>query len=129
MTSVLYDGERGIALEPIQESQASSRVDLVTPNNAIYDVKSTSRITSHPCIRHCTHCIFVITTAPLISHPLLNDMISLRMDWLDLFAAQGTLKSLLQHHSSKASIFRCSAVCRGVQNNFSIKQINRFTDL
>ena len=34
---------------------------------------------------------------------------SFRMDWLDLFAVQGTLKSLLQHHSSKASILRCSA--------------------
>ena len=33
----------------------------------------------------------------------------LRMDWLDLFAAQGPLKSLLQHHSSKASILQCSA--------------------
>ena len=32
-----------------------------------------------------------------------------RMDWLDLFAAQGTLKSLLQHHSSKVSILQCSA--------------------
>ena len=36
-------------------------------------------------------------------------LISLRMDWLDLLAAQGTLKSLLQHYSSKASILRCSA--------------------
>ena len=36
-------------------------------------------------------------------------LISLRMDWLDLLAVQGTLKSLLQHHSSKASIFWCSA--------------------
>ena len=35
-------------------------------------------------------------------------LISFRMDWLDLLAAQGTLKSLLQHHSSKASILRCS---------------------
>ena len=34
---------------------------------------------------------------------------SLRMDWLDLLAVQGTLKSLLQHHSSKASILQCSA--------------------
>ena len=37
-------------------------------------------------------------------------LISFRMDWLDLLAAQGTLKSLLQHHSSKASILRRSAV-------------------
>ena len=36
-------------------------------------------------------------------------LISFRMDWLDLLAVQGTLKSLLQHHSSKASILRCSA--------------------
>ena len=36
-------------------------------------------------------------------------LISFRMDWLDLFAFQGTLKSLLQHHSSKASILWCSA--------------------
>ena len=36
-------------------------------------------------------------------------LISLRMDWLDLLAVQGTLKHLLQHHSSKASILQCSA--------------------
>ena len=36
-------------------------------------------------------------------------LISFRMDWLDLLAVQGTLKSLLQHHSSKRSIFQCSA--------------------
>ena len=38
-----------------------------------------------------------------------SGLISFRMDWLDLFGVQGTLKSLLQHHSSKASILRCSA--------------------
>ena len=39
-----------------------------------------------------------------------SGLLSFRMDWLDLLAAQGTLKSLLQHHSSKASILRCSAL-------------------
>ena len=38
-----------------------------------------------------------------------SGLICSRMDWLDLLAVQGTLKSLLQHHGSKASIFRCSA--------------------
>ena len=38
-----------------------------------------------------------------------SGLISFRMDWLELLAVQGTLKSLLQHHSSKASILRCSA--------------------
>ena len=38
-----------------------------------------------------------------------SGLISFRIDWLDLLAVQGTLKSLLQHHSSKASILQCSA--------------------
>ena len=49
---------------------------------------------------------FSFSISPSIEHP---GLISFRMDWLDLLAVQGTLKSLLQHHSSKASIFRCSA--------------------
>ena len=40
-----------------------------------------------------------------------SGLISFRMDWLDLLAVQGTLKSLLQHLSSKASILQCSAFC------------------
>ena len=39
-----------------------------------------------------------------------SGLISFRMDWLDLLAVQGTLKSFFQHHSSKASIFQCSAL-------------------
>ena len=49
---------------------------------------------------------FSFNISPSKEHP---GLISFRMDWLDLLAVQGTLKSLLQHHSSKASIFRCSA--------------------
>ena len=41
--------------------------------------------------------------------PVYSGLISFRVDWLDLLAVQGTLKSLLQHHSSKESILRCSA--------------------
>ena len=49
---------------------------------------------------------FSFNTSPSNEHP---GLISFRMDWLDLLAVQGTLKSLLQHHSSKASILRQSA--------------------
>ena len=49
---------------------------------------------------------FSLNISPSNEHP---GLISLRMDWLDLLAVQGTLKSLLQHHSSKASILLCSA--------------------
>ena len=49
---------------------------------------------------------FSFSVTPSNEHP---GLISFRIDWLDLLAVQGTLKSLLQHHSSKASIFRHSA--------------------
>ena len=49
---------------------------------------------------------FSFNISPSNEHP---GMISFRMDWLDLLAVQGTLKSLLQHHTSKASILQCSA--------------------
>ena len=49
---------------------------------------------------------FSTSVSPSNEHP---GLISFRMDWLDLVAVQGTLKSLHQHHSSKASIFQCSA--------------------
>ena len=49
---------------------------------------------------------FSLNISPSNEHPVL---ISFRMDWLHLLAVQGTLKSLLQHHSSKASILWCSA--------------------
>ena len=49
---------------------------------------------------------FSSSISPSNEHP---GLISFRMAWLDLLAVQGTLKSLLQHHRSKASIFRCSA--------------------
>ena len=50
--------------------------------------------------------VFSFSISPSNEHP---GLISFRMDWLDLLAVQGTLKSLLHHHSSKASILRCSA--------------------
>ena len=49
---------------------------------------------------------FQLSISPSNEYP---GLISIRMDWLDLLAVQGTLKSLLQHHSSKASILQCSA--------------------
>ena len=50
-----------------------------------------------------------VSASALVLPTNIQGLISFRMDWLDLFAVQGTLKSLLQHHSSKASILQCSA--------------------
>ena len=58
------------------------------------------------CIRWPKYWSSSFNISPSSEHP---GLISFRMDWLDLLAVQGTLKSLLQHHSSKASILRRSA--------------------
>ena len=58
------------------------------------------------CLRWPKYWSFSFNISPSNEHP---GLISFRMDWLDLLAVQGTLKSLLQHHSSKASSLRCSA--------------------
>ena len=57
-------------------------------------------------IRWPKYWCFSFSISPSNEH---SGLISFRMDWLDLLAVQGTLKSLLQYHSSKASILRCSA--------------------
>ena len=58
------------------------------------------------CIRWPKYWSFSFNISPSNEHP---GLISFRMDWLDHLAVQGTLKSLLQHHTSEASILRCSA--------------------
>ena len=58
------------------------------------------------CIRWPGIRVYSFNISPSNEHP---GLISFRMTWLDLLAVQGTLKSLLQHHSSKASILQCSA--------------------
>ena len=58
------------------------------------------------CMRWPKYWSFSFNISPSNEHP---ELISFKMDWLDLLAVQGTLKSLLQHHSSKAAILWCSA--------------------
>ena len=58
------------------------------------------------CIRWPKYWSFSFSISPSNAY---SGLTSFRMDWLDLLAVQGTLKSLLQHHSSKASILGCSA--------------------
>ena len=72
----------------------------IPPSIRVFSNKSTLRI------RGPKYWSFSFSINPFNEHP---GLISFRMDWLDLLAVQGTLKSLLQPHSSKGSIFRCSA--------------------
>ena len=67
------------------------------------------RVFSHESALHIRwpkYWSFSFNISPSNEHP---GLISFRMDWLDLFVVQGTLKSLLQHHSTKASILQCPA--------------------
>ena len=73
----------------------------VFPNIRVFSSESALRI------RWPKYWSFSFNISPSNEHP---GPISLRMDWLDLLAVQGTLKSLLQHHSSKASILLHSAL-------------------
>ena len=72
----------------------------IPPSIRVFSNESTLRM------RWPKHWSFSFSLSPSKEHP---GLISFRMDWLDLLAVQGTLKRLLQHHSSKASILRCSA--------------------
>ena len=71
------------------------------PNIRVFSNKSTL------CMRWPKYWSFSFRISPFNEHP---GLISFIMDWLELLAVQGTLKSLLQHHSSKASILWCSAL-------------------
>ena len=71
----------------------------VLPSIRVFSNESALRI------RWTKYWSFSFSISPSNEHP---GLISFRMDWLDLLAAQGTLESLLQHHSSKASILQCS---------------------
>ena len=67
------------------------------------------RVVSHESVLHfrwAKYWNFSFNISPSNEY---SGLISFRMDWLDLLAVQGTLKSLLQHHSSKASVLQCSA--------------------
>ena len=72
----------------------------IFPNIRVFSNESSLRI------RWPKYWSFSFSITPSNEHP---GLISFRMDWLDLLAVQGTLKSLLQHHNSEASILRCSA--------------------
>ena len=72
----------------------------IPPSIRVFSNESTLRM------RWPKYWSFSFSISPSNEHP---GLISFRMDWLDLLEVQGTLKSLLQHHSSEASILQCSA--------------------
>ena len=93
----------------IESVMPSSHLILCHPFLLLPSIFPSIRVFSHEstlCMRWPKYWSFSFSISPFNEHPGLP---SFRMDRLDLLAVQGTLKSLLHHHSSKASILRCSA--------------------
>ena len=96
-------------LMSIELVMPSSHLILYCPIILLPTIPPSIRVLSSEstlCIRWPKYWSFSLSISPSNEH---SGLISFRMDWLDLLAVQGTLKSLLQHHSSKASILWCSA--------------------
>jgi len=93
----------------IEAVMPSNRLILCHPLLLPHSIFPSIRVSSNEsvlCIKWPKYWSFSFSISP--SNEYLG-LISFRMDWLDLLAVQGTLKSLLQHHTSKASILQCSA--------------------
>ena len=98
-----------LKLMPIESVMPSSHSILCHPLLLLPPIPPTIRVLSNESTFHMgwqKYWSFSFSISPSNEHP---GLISFKMDWLDLFAVQGTLKSHLQHHSSKASIFWCLA--------------------
>ena len=96
-------------LMSIESVMSSSHLILCRPLLLLPPIPPSIRVFSNEsilCMRWPKCWSFSFSISPSNEHP---GLISYRMDWLDLLAVQGTFKSLLQHHSSKASVLQCSA--------------------
>ena len=98
-----------LKLTSIESVMPSSHLILCRPLLLLPPIPPSIRLFSNDstlCMRWPKYWSFSFCITPSKEHP---GLISFRMDWLDLLAVQGTLESLPQHHSSKASILQCSA--------------------
>ena len=101
--------QRSLKFMSIESVMPSSHLILCRPLLLLPPIPPSIRAFSNEstlCMRWPKYWSFSFSITPSNEHP---GPISPRMDWLDLLAVQGTPKSLLQHHSSKASILLCSA--------------------
>ena len=100
----IANSQSSLNLMSTESVMPSSRLILCRPLLLLPSLFPSIRVFLH--IRWPKDWSFSFSISPSNEHP---GLISSRMDWLDLLAGQGTLKSLLQHHSSKASLLRSSA--------------------
>ena len=105
----ITNSRSSLRLISIESVMPSSHLILCRPLLLLPPIPPSIRVFSNESTLHIRwpkYWSFSFSISPSNEHP---GLISFRMDWLDLLAVQGTLKSLLQQHSSKASILWCSA--------------------
>ena len=108
----ITNSRSSLKLMCIEVVMPSRHLILCCPLLLLPPIPPSIRVFSNESVLHIRwpkYWSFSLSISPSNEHPRL---VSFRMDWLDLLAVQGTLKSLLQHHSSKASILWCSAFFR-----------------
>ena len=93
----------------IESVMPSSHLILCCPLLLLPSIPPSIRVFSNESTLHMRWPEYWSFSFSIIPSKEILGLISFRMDWLDLLAVQGTLESLLQHHSSKASILWCSA--------------------
>ena len=87
----------------------SSHLILCCPLLLLPPISPSSRVFSNESTLHIRRPKYWSFTFSIIPSKEIPGLISFRMEWLDLLAVQGTLESLLQHHSSRVSVLQCSA--------------------
>ena len=105
----ITNSRSSLRLKSIESVMPSSHLILCHPLLLLPPIPPRIRVFSNESTLHMRcpkYWSFSLSISPSNEHP---GLVSFRMDWLELLAVQGTLKSLLQHHSSKASILQCSA--------------------
>ena len=108
----ITNSQRLLKLMSIESVMPSNHVILCRPLLLLPSIFPSIRVLSSESILHIRwpkYWSFSFSISPFNEY---SGLISFRMDWLDFLAVQGTLKSLLQHHSSKSSIRQCSLVVK-----------------
>ena len=105
----ITNSRSSLRLEPIESVMPSSHLILCRPLLLLPPIPPSIRVFSNESALHLRWPKYWSFSFSIIPSKEIPGLISFRMDWLDLLVVQGTLKSLLQHHTSKTSILRRSA--------------------
>ena len=113
-----------LRLMSIESVMPSSHLILYRPLLLLPPIPPSIRVFSNESILRMRWPKYWSFSFSIIPSKEILGLISFRMDWLDLLAVQGTLESLLQHHSSKASILRCSAFFTWVRDRLFFPRLH-----